>query len=186
MGRISSTTGAAQTSDEELWRAARGGDEVAFERFYRRHHRLALRVAGGICPAEAEDAVQAAFMSAWRARDSYDPSRGSARTWMMGVVRNRAVDAVRSRQRRRETPTGERLDEVEDALRIEQDAVDRETARELKAAVAGLPDRQRTVVELNFFAGHSQSEIARRLGLPLGTVKGRSRAALRDLAQLAA
>ena len=186
MGRSSDSTGAVRITDEELLGAAGEGDKSAFERFYRRHRRLALRVAGTICPAEAEDAVQAAFLSAWSARGSFDPARGGARNWMMGVVRNRAIDAARSRGRRREAPTGKDFANVADPPEIEQDAIDRETARDLNAAIAKLPDRQRRVVELNFFSGHSQSEIARDLGLPLGTVKGRSRAALRGLAGLAA
>lgn len=185
MGHLGASTYAVQVTDEALMGAATKGDRCAFESFYRRHRLLALKVAGTICPDEAEDAVQAAFLSAWRARGSYDPARGGARNWMMGVVRNRAIDAVRSRSRRRETSAGEILAALPDPLQVEQDAIDREAARELNAAVARLPETQRRVVELNFFAERSQTEIARDLGLPLGTVKGRSRAALRGLAGVA-
>jgi RNA polymerase sigma-70 factor (ECF subfamily) len=178
-------TATAQQSDEELWVVAQAGDEVAFERFYRRHRRLALAVAARICGDEAEDAVQAAFLSIWRNRASYSEAKGSARNWTMAVVRNRAIDAVRASQRRRESPVGESLAGVPDPVRTEELAVERETAHELRAAIAGLPIRQRQVLELGYFSELSQSEIAAALGLPLGTVKGRSRAALRGLSTVA-
>ena len=174
-----------QTSDEDLWAAAQQGDEAAFGHFYRRHRLLALRIAGRICGGEAEDAVQAAFLSTWRNRGSFSPAKGSARNWMLAAVRNRAIDTLRKTERRRDNPTREGLDEVEDPVRTEEAAVERETARELRAAIAELPIRQRQVLALGYFAGLSQSEIASTLGLPLGTVKGRSRAALQGLATVA-
>jgi RNA polymerase sigma factor (sigma-70 family) len=184
---IPSAASTAQTSpsDEDLWSAAQAGDAAAFERFFVRHRPLALHIARQICGEAAEDAVQAAFLSVWRARASYSVEKGSVRNWLMTTVRNRAIDVVRSHKARREVPAGEHLPDIEDPVLTEEIALRRATSRVLRTAMAQLPDRQRQVLELGYIEELSQSEIARALGLPLGTVKGRSRLALQRLAAVA-
>ena len=176
----------SEPSDADLWGRVQAGDEAAFEAFFHRYRGLAVQIARGICGEGAEDAVQAAFLSTWRNRASFDPSKGCARSWFMGAVRNRSIDALRKSNRRRlEVPAGETVVEVEDPERTEEVVFGRATARALREAIAELPTRQRQVVELRYASELSQTEIASRLGLPLGTVKGRSRAALQQLTALA-
>lgn len=170
-------------SDDALWEAAATrADQRAFERLFMRHRPMALRIAGRICGSDAEDVVQVAFLAIWNNRSSFDPSKGSVKTWMMTVVRNRAIDFTRSAVRRREGASSYPFWEMPDPVRTDDLAADRETSVELRKAVAGLPEAQRKVVELGYFGEMSQSEIAKRLGVPLGTVKGRARAALKNLA----
>lgn len=171
--------------DEALWGRVQAGDTSAFETFYRRHRRIATAVADRICAGEAEDVVQAAFLSAWKGRDGYRPTKGTPRSWILGIVRNRAIDSLRSKSRRREDVS--RTGEVEPVAPdgVEDIAEARETKRELKRMMAGLPQRQRQVLELGYFRGLSQAEIARQLSLPLGTVKGRNRLALEKLSAAA-
>lgn len=173
---------APHLNDEDLWARVQSGDEAAFEVFFRRHRGLAVQVARRICGDGAEDAVQAAFLSTWRNRASFDPGKGCVRSWLMGAVRNRSIDVVRKTNRRKlEVPAGEAVIEVEDPTRTDEVVFGRATARALRAAIAKLPTRQRQVVELGYVSELSQTEIARTLGLPLGTVKGRRRAALEQL-----
>ena len=173
---------AQHLKDEELWARVQTGDEAAFEVLFHRHHGLAVQIARGICGDGAEDAVQAAFLSTWRNRASFDPGKGCVRSWLMGAVRNGSIDVVRKTNRRKpEVPAGEAVNEVEDPLRTDDVVLGRATTRALRAAIAKLPTRQRQVVELGYLSELSQSEIARTLGLPLGTVKGRRRAALKQL-----
>ncbi len=179
-------TATCEPTDLDLWNAAQAGDEAAFASFCRRHRSGALLIAGRICGSEAEDAVQAALLSSWRNRGSYRVGRGSVRNWFFAIVRNRAIDAVRRNDRRRENPTWDGFPEPTDPIRTEDLAIEHDTARELRGAVADLPERQRQVIELGYFSELTQTEIAARLGLPLGTVKGRNRAALRGLATVAA
>ncbi|CAN5408951.1 sigma-70 family RNA polymerase sigma factor [soil metagenome] len=176
---------AADPSDEVLWAAARDGSEIAFEQFFTRHRPLALRIAATICGGQAEDAVQAAFFSAWRSRKTYNSAKGGPRAWLMAVVRNRAIDDVRMIARRHEKSETDSLVHIEDPVRTEDVAIERDTARRLREAIAELPSRQRQVLELGYFAELTQSEIAGRLGLPLGTVKGRSRLALKKMSAAA-
>jgi RNA polymerase sigma-70 factor (ECF subfamily) len=186
MNSSATTQALTDASDEVLWAAARDGSEIAFDQFFTRHRPLALRIAATICGgAEAEDAVQAAFFSAWRSRKTYDPARGSARGWLMTVVRNRAIDDVKASTRRRANLEPEALVGVEDPVRTDDVAIERDTARRLRDAIVELPSRQRQVVELAYFGGFSQSEIAGSLGLPLGTVKGRNRLALQKMTKVA-
>lgn len=170
-----------QPTDEDLWRAVQVGDESAFEVLYRRHERTALRVARRVCGAAAEDAVQAAFVSIWRSRASFRHSKGSVRGWLLTVVRRRAIDVLRESSRRTERSVDESLLELEDPRRTEILVADLETRRAVRSAVAGLPAAQRQVLELAYFEDYSQSEIARLLDVPLGTIKGRTRLALQKL-----
>lgn len=137
-------------------------------------------------PADrAEDAVQEAFLDVWRGAAGFDPSRGSARSWLLRVVHNRCLDALR-RMRSREDRMipmpdldvcgGDRRVLVDDVLDAARD-------RRVATALRLLPDAQRIVVELAYFEGLSQTEIAGRLQVPLGTVKGRARLALGRLSR---
>lgn len=170
-------------SDEGLWRAARGGDQNAFEQLYRRYQGVALRVAARVCGSDAaEDAVQAAFFSLWRNRAAFHPSRGSLRTWILSAVRHRAIDVVRERRRRPTTQIDDlQLFEPAAGRPLDAEVAARETGLAVREAVAELPPAQREVIELAFFGEYSQAEIATALHLPLGTVKGRTRLAFAKL-----
>ena len=158
-------------------------DPDAFEVFYDRHggvaYSLAYRVVGE--RGAAEDVVQEAFISIWRSGARYDAARGSVRTWMLGIVRNRAIDVLRSKAGR-----APKLDFDDDAVleqrpaaeQTEGEALRRETAGEVRGALEELPGDQSKVIALAYFGGFSHSEIAAMLGVPLGTVKGRMRLGL--------
>jgi RNA polymerase sigma factor (sigma-70 family) len=171
------------TDEEVLERVARA-DEAALAEAYDRFGRVAYGLAVRILrdAALAEDAVQDAFLAVWRTAVSFDPSRGTASTWIMTLVHRRAVDVVRREDRRRAQPlddapqgTGETTDE--------QAAV-REQRRKVQAALAQLSPDQREALELAYYGGLSQSELAERLGVPVGTVKSRMFAALAKLRDL--
>ncbi len=173
-------------ADEDLMPLVARKDPAAFEVFYDRHggaaYSLAHRIAGD--PASAEDVTQEAFLSIWRSRARYDPARGSVRAWTLGIVRNRAIDALR-----REGGRAPRLDFDDDAAlearpapeRTEAEALRRETARQVRGALGSLPSEQSRVIELAYFGGFTHSEISRMLGEPLGTVKGRMRLGLEKI-----
>ena len=155
-------------------------DAAAFELVYDRHggaaYSLAYRIVGD--RASAEDVTQEAFLSLWRTGARYDRARGSVRTWLLGVVRNRAIDALRREATR--APTVELdLERLPDrgptAELTDSEALRQEAAREVRGALRMLPADQLKVIELAYFAGLSHSEIAEALGMPLGTVKGRMR-----------
>ena len=156
-----------------------------FEEIVREHTALAftvaLRVVGD--PAIAEDVVQESLLSIWRQARTYDRQRGSVRTWLLAVVRNRAIDRVRA-ERSRPTSGAIDLDALVD-LRSGVDVwtdvsagLDRET---IQQALLRLPREQRLAIELAYFGGLTQAEIALRTGVPLGTVKGRMRLGLTRL-----
>lgn len=176
--------GAGRLSDEELVRRAARIDPAAFAELYDRHSVTAFSLARRMVGASrAEDAVQEAFLSAWRGVERYNPGRGAVRPWLMGIVRNRCIDELRRRDVRER-----RRAEVED---VEQrfaapESTDGEVLRAEQStavwtALATLPGNQRHVLELAYFDGWTQTEIAERLDLPLGTVKGRTRLALDKL-----
>ena len=169
-------------ADEEVMQLVQTGDPRAFELLYDRHggasFSLAYRMVGK--QAAAEDVVQEAFLSIWRSRLRYDKTRGSVRTWVLGIVHNRAVDGLRRstvHDRGRET-----LDVVEERHeareRTEVEVARREEARSVRGALNTLPDEQRQAIELAYFGGYTQNEIARLIEEPLGTVKGRMRLGL--------
>jgi RNA polymerase sigma-70 factor (ECF subfamily) len=130
----------------------------------------------------AQDAVQDAFLAAWRTAASFDASRGTAQTWLLTLVHRRAVDVVRREQRRRADP----LDDapIASGESTEEEASVREQRREVQAALAQLPPDQREALELAYYGGLTQSELAERLGIPIGTVKSRMFAALTKLREL--
>jgi RNA polymerase sigma-70 factor (ECF subfamily) len=131
----------------------------------------------------AEDITQEAFLSIWRSRLRYDRARGSVRTWVLGIVHNRGIDALRRsnvHDRRRETLDG--VEERHEAPeRTDVEAARREEARTVRSALETLPEEQRRTLELAYFGGFSHSQIAELLGMPIGTVKGRMRLGLEKL-----
>ncbi|MCD6022133.1 MAG: sigma-70 family polymerase sigma factor [Actinomycetia bacterium] len=173
--------------DEDLLRRLVAGDEQAFRELFRRYasaaHALAFRL---VRQAQvAEEIVQEAFLSVWRNPDRYDGARGSVRSWLMGTVHHRAVDAVRREQaqrRRAEQASGIGPGVVEDPVDDLLAAIDLPRERKLvRAALGALPEEQRDVIQRMYFEGLSQSQIAERTGLPLGTVKSRTLLAMRRL-----
>jgi RNA polymerase sigma factor (sigma-70 family) len=126
--------------------------------------------------------VQDAFLAAWRTAAAFDARRGSAQTWLLTLVHRRAVDVVRREERRRTDP----LDDAPIAAgeSTEEVASVREQRRDVQAALAQLPDEQREALELSYYGGLTQSELAERLGIPLGTVKSRVFAGLTKLREL--
>src|SRR5919108_6352783 len=172
----------SEVSDGELISRVGSGDRNAFEILYRRYARpvfgLALRRLGD--RGRAEDAVQETFASVWRAAGSYRPERGPGAPWLYAVARNAIVDNGRAR---REPPV-ETPDEISDEQGPPDHAEAGWTAWRVHPALAELPENERQVIELAYWGGRSQSEIADLLGIPLGTVKTRTRTALSRLAAL--
>lgn len=169
-------------ADEELMELLGGGDEVAFEVIYDRHsaaaYSLAYRMMGAVGPAQ--DVTQEAFLSLWRGHMRFDPARGSLRTWLLGIVHNRAVDVLRKHRPDRDRvvaddSAAERMVAPEDT---EAEVVRRAESAHLRGELALLPDDQQQALELAYYGAFSQSEIADMLGVPLGTVKGRMRLGL--------
>ena len=172
-------------ADEEMMPLVQAGDPRAFELLYDRHggaaFSLAYRMVGN--RTSAEDITQEAFLSIWRSRLRYDPARGSVRTWVLGIVHNRAIDALRRsvvHDRRRETMDGVE-ERFESRDRTDVEAARREEARSVRSALATLPEDQRRTIELAYFGGFSHSQIAELLDEPVGTVKGRMRLGLEKL-----
>jgi RNA polymerase sigma-70 factor, ECF subfamily len=176
----------ARLPDELLTAQMVDGDMEAFSVLYRRHLRpavaLALQMSGRA--AVAEEIVQEAFFSVWRSRRHYDRSRGSARTWILGIVRNRAIDVLRqSVAHEISTPAEQDVVAALQADELTESEVGlRERARQLRTALDGLPPEQSRVIALAFYGGYSHSEIAAMLDTPVGTVKGRMRLGLRKMA----
>ena len=177
----------ADARDEDLLLRLGAGDEQAFRELFGRYaavaHALAFRL---VRQAQvAEEIVQESFLAVWRNPDRYDAARGSVRSWLMGTVHHRAVDAVRREQAQRrraeqasELGPGIVEDPVDDVLA----AIDLPRERRLvRVALGELPEEQREVIQRMYFDGLSQSQIAERTGLPLGTVKSRTLLAMRRL-----
>jgi RNA polymerase sigma-70 factor (ECF subfamily) len=132
---------------------------------------------------EAEDVVEETFWQAWRKASSYEPSRGAVSTWLLTIGRRRALDRLRARSRRKEdsTQTGVLADIASSASDPLQMVENSERRSSVLNALRELPDEQREVLELGYFRGLSQSEIADTTGQPLGTVKTRMRLAMQKL-----
>jgi RNA polymerase sigma-70 factor, ECF subfamily len=172
-------------ADEDLMQLVRKGDSEAFSVIYERHATAAFSLAYRMVGRRnaAEDVVQEAFLSLWRSGARYDRTRGSVRTWVLGIVHNRAIDALRRslvHDRRRASDEGieERFEARE---RTEVEAARNDEAREVHAALKTLPDEQCKVIQLAYFGGFSHSEIAEMLETPIGTVKGRMRLGLEKM-----
>jgi RNA polymerase sigma-70 factor (ECF subfamily) len=171
----------AELPDEAVLALVARSDDDALAALYDRYGRAAYALALRILrdPALAQDAVQDAFLAVWRTAPSYDPARGAPSTWLMTLVHRRAVDVVRREDRRRAAP-------LEDAPVPAGDATDeavevRDERARVRLALDVLTPAEREALELAYYGGLSQSEIAERLGVPLGTVKSRMFAGLGKL-----
>ena len=169
--------------DGDLMRRLLADDTAAFSLMYDRHagsvYGLALRILRD--RTAAEDVAQEAFIALWRSRDRYRPERGTPAAWLLTITRNRAIDAIRrGRGHHHAALEGDFEQEAPD--RTEEEALRRVEAGVIGVALQTLPDAQRLVLDLAYFGGLSHREIGARLGIPLGTVKGRMRLALQKLA----
>jgi RNA polymerase sigma-70 factor (ECF subfamily) len=176
----------AHLSDEALVLLAARSEESALAELYDRYGRTAYGLALRVLRDQtlAEDAVQEAFLTVWRTASRFVPERGKASTWILTLVHRRAVDTVRREQRRR----GEALDRaVEPVVEgVEEDAWLHLQRERVQSALRRLPDAQREALELAYYGGLSQSELAERLGQPLGTIKSRMFTGLSRLRELLA
>jgi RNA polymerase sigma-70 factor, ECF subfamily len=171
-------------ADEDLMPLVEVGDAEALATLYDRHGRAAYSLAYRLMgeKQEAEDVVQEAFVKVWRSAGGYRVGRGSVRTWILSIVHNRGIDQIRSHASRRRTqdkveasaPTSEPSEAFSETWKNSQ----REQVRE---ALNTLPHEQLKILELAYFSGYTHVEIAERLDLPLGTVKGRMRLGLRKI-----
>jgi RNA polymerase sigma-70 factor (ECF subfamily) len=173
--------GGAPTDGDLIQRVALG-DSNAFEVLYHRYVRsvfgLALRRLGD--RMRAEDAVQETFAAIWRSARTYRPDRGAGAPWLYAVARNAIVDRARGRQE----PPGEAPETASTELGPDERAEASFVSWRVHRALAGLPPHEREVIELAYYGGLSQSEVADFLGIPLGTVKTRTRSALHRLADM--
>jgi len=169
-------------SDAALLTHVAVGDGAAFDDLYRRYAPVAAVLAQGILhdPALVEDALQEAFLAVWRRAPTYDPARGSVRSWLLTIVRHRAIDDYRRRHHDRWVDVAA-LAEVSDGTDTHDLACQHAEARRVRAALARLPAAQRASLTLAYAAGYTHPQIARAQGVPLGTVKGRLRLGLRTL-----
>jgi RNA polymerase sigma-70 factor (ECF subfamily) len=174
----------SEQSDPELAAALVAGEidavDVLFTRYGRVAYSLAIRILGD--PGRAEDVVQDAFVRVWKRAASFDPRRGSLRTWLLAVVRNCAVDQLRGSLHERaemELPVEVRAEgEGSNPWREVSQSLERDAVR---VALRTLPGEQRQAIELAYYGGYSQQEIARMVDAPLGTIKGRTRLGLEKL-----
>jgi len=180
-------------TDAQLVQSLIGGDERALGELYDRHAALSYGLALSMMkdPSEAEEVVADAFSQIWRTADSFDVERGSFAAWVATITRSRALDRLRARQRgTRLLDSAASTDEDGFALPLHSPAApDRqveqsETALIVRRSLAELPDSQRQVLELAYFSGLSQTEIAEQLQEPLGTVKSRIRTGMEKLRQM--
>jgi RNA polymerase sigma-70 factor (ECF subfamily) len=173
-----------ELSDPQLAAALAAGEVDGMDALYRRYggdaYSLAIRILGD--QGRAEDAVQEAFVRVWKRIGSFAPDRGSLRTWLLTIVRNCAIDNLRGSGREREEL------ELQVEVRAEGEGSNpwREVSRALERqavqdALGALPREQRQAIELAYYGGYTQQEIARMVSVPLGTVKGRTRLALEKL-----
>ena len=174
----------AHLSDEALVALVARSDESALAELYDRVGATAYGLAHRVLRDEAlaEDAVQEAFLGLWRSAGSFVPERAKASTWILTLVHRRAVDLVRREQRRRAEPIeGAPEPAVASAEEAAWLRLDRER---VQGALAQLPDQQREAIELAYYGGYTQSELAERLGQPLGTIKSRMFSGLTRLREL--
>ena len=165
--------------------ALAGRDLAALATLYDRYGRLAYALAYRILgeSGSAEDVVQDAFISAWRGASSYRRERGNPRGWLLSIVHHRAVDVLRRKTAFRAAPleVAERRAADEDTASMAERNVEQQTIR---LALRALPEAQRRTIELAYFGGYTQSELADLMGVPLGTVKGRMRIGLQKMRRL--
>ncbi len=173
--------------DNELHRGIAARERSAFEELYRRYARSAYGVALRVTAQDliAQEVVQEAFLALWRAPEAFDATRGAFRTFFLSLVHHRAVDAVRREERiRKRADRAANLEPATDedpAEEVVEDAYLAVRRKEVRDALATLPVDQRRVLEMAYFQGLTQVKIAEALGIPVGTVKTRTLAAMRKL-----
>ncbi|HYG81713.1 MAG TPA: sigma-70 family RNA polymerase sigma factor [Pyrinomonadaceae bacterium] len=175
-----------QATDVETLRAIAGGDEQALAALYDRYRLILFGLILRILHSqpEAEDVLQEVFLQVWRRASDFDETRGRPFTWLVTLARSRAIDRLRStsaRERTADEAARALPDSISDAA---SDAVKSEQGEIVRRALAELPEEQRRALLLAYFEGLTQTEIAERLGAPLGTVKTRMRSGLIKLREL--
>jgi RNA polymerase sigma-70 factor (ECF subfamily) len=172
-------------ADADLLERMRDGDEAALEALYRRYgglvYTLTLRIVSD--PDLAREVLQDTFLRAWNGSEAYDPERGRVAWWLMGIARNRAIDLLRSKSHHARLREREPLREGAHELSVPDPQDMLLVRRAVGEALLGLSTVQREAIELAYYAGLTQAEIARELGQPLGTVKSRTREAMDRLRQ---
>ena len=177
----------AHLSDEALVALVARGDQNALGELYDRIGRIAYGLAVRVVRDErlAEDAVQEGFLAVWRNAAAFRAERAKASTWILTLVHRRAVDLVRREERRRAEPLSDEVAaRAGEAQATDEAAWLRFERERVQGALRQLPDVQREALELAYYGGFSQSELAERLGVPLGTVKSRMFAGLARLREL--
>jgi RNA polymerase sigma-70 factor (ECF subfamily) len=172
-------------SDPGLVALCARGERDALAALYDRYGRAAYSLARRIVrdPSHAEDVVQEAFLAVWRQAGRFDATRARPSTWILTLVHNKAIDVLRREERRRPAPADEH-DEPVAGDDVAHDAWLSLQRHEVLEALAALSDPQREVLELAYFAGYTQAELAQRLGQPLGTIKSRTHTALGRMREL--
>ena len=185
--RDSAPEARASREDAALVRRMQSGDESALGEFYDRWFPVVNCLITRMVkvPADVEDVVEETFWQAWRQANRYDPERGTVQTWLLTMARSRALDRLRANRRLREESIDDKdtapASFVESPSNPSLDVEHAERKRIVLAALAELPAEQRQALELGYFSGLSQSEIAERTGQPLGTIKTRMRLAMQKL-----
>jgi RNA polymerase sigma-70 factor (ECF subfamily) len=176
----------SNAEDAALIRRIVDADETAlgalYDRWVRSLYSLVLHLLRD--PDEAEDVVEETFWQAWRKAGSYEPSKGAVSTWLLTIGRRKALDRLRARKRNREDPIQDErgFSDLRSASPDPGSEAEGSELREhIRAALRELPDEQREVLELGYFSGLSQAEIAEKTGQPLGTIKTRMRLAMQKL-----
>jgi RNA polymerase sigma factor (sigma-70 family) len=177
----------AHLSDEALISLVASSDDAALAELYDRFGRVAYGLALRILRDEAlaQDAVQEAFLAVWRSADRFLAERAKASTWILTLVHRRTVDLVRREERRRGEPLESAPEPVSSSTAEDEATLDFQR-RVVQEALKRLPDEQREALELGYYGGLTQSELAERLGQPLGTIKSRMFAGLTRLRDLLA
>jgi RNA polymerase sigma-70 factor (ECF subfamily) len=178
-------SGGTPASDGELLDQVSSGDALAMDALVDRYHRPAVAFAARFCGvALAEDAVQDAFLSIWRASSTYRPELASVRNWLLGIVRHRAIDAVRRDARHtNRRASADLLDLLVDPVQTEDAVLASDRAGTVRSVLQRLPPEQARVITLAYFDGLTHTQIARLTGLAPGTVKGRIRLGVAKLRQ---
>jgi RNA polymerase sigma-70 factor, ECF subfamily len=170
-------------SDAQLVTSIARYSEVALAEVYRRHggavYGLARRVLNN--PTEAEDVTQEVFLRLWNEPDRYDPARGSLRSFLLALAHGRAVDSVRSSSSRRLREARDAMRTAEGAYDLQHEVWDLAVADQVAQAMGELPEEERRVIELAYFAGRTYREVATMLDQPEGTVKSRIRNGMRRM-----
>ena len=178
----------AQLTDTQILQAVAGGDEQALGQIYDRYRVILFGLLVRILSSreEAEDVLQDVFLQVWRRAGDFDENRGRPFTWLVTLARSRAIDRLRSRAARDRLATASTQDAVEEVSDAASDAFRSEQRTLVSNALAQLPEEQKKPLMLAYFEGMTQSEIAEKLGAPLGTVKTRMRSGMNRLRELLA